>query len=186
MIESTITIAYGRVAKGFHWVVALLLVAQWVIAWFMPHVGRGTVPTGWVGAHVSVGILIIFAVAARILWRWSHSPVVVRGSRTVSQRLAGVMFVLMYALMVVVPVLGWANANSRGWVVGVTQMFAPGGDQVDLRLPALLDKGSSLGHQMGDVHGLLAWVLLGLAVLHVAVGVYHEIVLKDGTLERMR
>jgi len=39
---------------------------------------------------------------------------------------------------------------------------------------------------MGDVHGLLAWVLLGLAVLHVAVGVYHQIVLKDGALERMR
>jgi len=42
------------------------------------------------------------------------------------------------------------------------------------------------GHELGDIHGWLAWGMLALIGLHVAAGVYHHIVLKDDTLQRMR
>jgi cytochrome b561 len=176
---------YSTTTKTFHWLMALLLGSQWVVAWFMPHVGRHTVPDGLVGLHVSLGVLILVALVGRIGWRILHRPVSV-ATPTRADLIAGAMFALLYLLMAVVPVLGWANANARGWTVGVTQMFAPGGDQADFRLPAIMAKGSELGHQMGDIHGLLAWALLILVGLHVASGLYHHWVLKDGTLQRMR
>jgi cytochrome b561 len=38
---------------------------------------------------------------------------------------------------------------------------------------------------MGDVHGILAWVLFALICLHVAAALFHRFVLRDGVLHRM-
>ena len=54
-----------------------------------------------------------------------------------------------------------------------------------LPLPALMPKGSALGHQMGDIHQLAAWALLGVIGLHVLGALYHQFVARDRTLARM-
>jgi cytochrome b561 len=38
---------------------------------------------------------------------------------------------------------------------------------------------------LAEVHKWLAWGLLGLAGLHAAAGLYHQLVLRDGLLGRM-
>jgi cytochrome b561 len=38
---------------------------------------------------------------------------------------------------------------------------------------------------MGDIHGVLAWVLFALIALHIAGALFHRFVLKDQTLQRM-
>jgi cytochrome b561 len=178
--------SYGRVAKLLHWLVALLIAAQFVIGWTMPHVGRTTLPVGLVGAHVTVGVLIVLFVLFRIVWRIFNRPPEHSGVTANVRRLAAAGHGMLYLLMIVIPLLGWANANARGWVVGLTEMFSPSGELPDIRLPSIMEKGSALGHDLGDVHGDLAWVLLVVIGLHVAVGLYHHIVLKDGLLNRMR
>ena len=77
--------------------------------------------------------------------------------------------------MIVVPVLGWANAGSRDWAVGIGP----------LQLPRLAQAGSTLGHELGDIHGYLAIVLAVVVGLHVAAGLYHHVIRRDGTLQRM-
>lgn len=76
----------------------------------------------------------------------------------------------------VVPVLGWANASSRGWSVKLLGV---------LPYPDIAPVGSSVGHEMGDIHGYLAWVLFALIALHIAAALFHRLVLKDQTLQRM-
>jgi cytochrome b561 len=76
---------------------------------------------------------------------------------------------------IVVPVLGWAHAGSRDWVVGIGP----------LHLPRIMAAGSKLGHELGDIHGDLAMVLAVTIALHVAAGVYHQFIRKDDTLLRM-
>jgi len=171
--------AYGRVAKALHWLVACLLGVQYVIGWTMPDVERHTPPTGLIGVHVALGTLIVLAVAARILWRLFNRPAAsdaLPATPLWSRRLASLVHGALYVLMVIVPLLGWAHANAHGWVVGIT-------DQ--LSLPALLGEGSALGYELGDLHGALAMMLFCLIGLHVAAGVYHHIVLRDGTLRKM-
>ncbi|MED5681924.1 cytochrome b/b6 domain-containing protein, partial [Enterobacter hormaechei] len=75
-----------------------------------------------------------------------------------------------------VPLLGWANASSRGWAVRLLGA---------LSYPTLTPVGSSLGHAMGDIHGVLAWVLFALIVMHVAAALFHRFVLRDQVLQRM-
>ena len=167
---------YSPVAKLLHWSLAILIIAQLVIGWTMPDVHKGTLPTGEIGWHVTVGVVIVLLVALRVVWRVVRPP-----GRTVEERgwlsrTAQVTHGLLYLLMIVVPVLGWANANSRDWAVGLASW---------LELPRIMAAGSQLGHDLGDVHGNLAVVLACLVGLHVAGGIYHHVVRRDDTLRRM-
>ncbi len=51
--------SYKSVAKSLHWLMLALLVVQFAIAWSMPELGRGSVPTGFIGWHLSVGVAIL-------------------------------------------------------------------------------------------------------------------------------
>lgn len=171
------TRTYNAFAKILHWGIALLIAAQFVIAILMPDVHRDTKPVGEIAWHLSVGVLILLLVVVRIVWRIARPPVSTGVETALQARIAHATHGLLYLGMLVIPVLGWANANSRDWIVGVCSGFT---------LPKIMATGSSVGHELGDVHATLAWVLLALIGLHVAGGLYHQIVLKDDTLKRMR
>ena len=51
-------------------------------------------------------------------------------------------------------------------------------------LPSLVAGGSPLGQKLGDLHGTLIWVLLGLIGVHVAAALLH-LVLGDRVMQRM-
>ncbi|WP_310629937.1 cytochrome b/b6 domain-containing protein [Paraburkholderia sp.] len=170
---------YDLVARLLHWLVVLLVTAQFVIGWTMPDVHRDTQPVGEIAWHLGVGSALLAAMVCRLLWRATHRPPrddfsarLPAWMRAVSALTHGALYVLLFA----VPLLGWINASSRAWTVELAGL-AP--------LPALAAQGSSFGHAMGDVHGVLAWVLFGLIVLHVAGALYHRFVLGDRVLQRM-
>lgn len=83
---------------------------------------------------------------------------------------------VLYLLLIAQPLMGWANASSRGWSLTLFGVIP---------LPPLSAQGSTLGHELGDLHGALAWGLLGLIGLHVAAALYHHFVLRDGVIRRM-
>ena len=70
---------YGGVAKALHWVILLLLVARYAIAWTMPGIHRGTWPEGLINVHLSLGLVILALAALRLLWRVAH-PVPLPGT----------------------------------------------------------------------------------------------------------
>lgn len=172
-----VTRTYNAVAKLLHWSIALLIFSQFVIALLMPDVHKDTKAEGLIAWHVSVGVMILLLVVVRIVWRVVRPPVTVGTESAAEKRAAMVVHGLLYLAMLVIPVLGWANANWREWVVGVCSGFT---------LPSILSHDVPWGHDLGDIHATLAWVMLGLVALHVAAGLYHQVVLKDDTLKRMR
>jgi cytochrome b561 len=64
---------YDRVFKTFHWLIAALVSAQFVIAWTMPDLPRGAPPSGLVSLHLTVGVTILFFMLLRLLWRMTHA-----------------------------------------------------------------------------------------------------------------
>ena len=168
---------YDGIARSLHWLTVALIVAQFAIAWTMPDIHRGTKPLGLIAWHLSVGMAILAVVLIRAGWRLSHRapppPATLSPLLTTVSRLT---HFALYALLIVLPLLGWANASARGWSVGLFGV---------LPLPPLMSTGSALGHQMGDVHQLAAWALLGLIGLHVLGALYHQFVVRDRTVSRM-
>jgi cytochrome b561 len=72
--------------------------------------------------------------------------------------------------------LGWAAANSRGWDVKLFGLAT---------LPSVAPKGSKWGHECGDIHNILVYVLLGFIVVHVVGALYHHVVKHDPVVARM-
>lgn len=168
---------YGAVAKLLHWLIVALLVAQFLIGWTMPDIRRGTKPEGLISLHLSVGLLILFIVVIRILWRLSHPvPLLDDGQPYWQHRAAEATHGLLYLILFFLPLMGWANASSRGWTMHFFGLFT---------LPALVSSGSAFGHELGDIHILTSYVLLALIGLHVLATLYHQFWLRDRVLARM-
>src|ERR1051325_1739583 len=72
-LQSAASTGYAPVAKLLHWLVAVLMIAQFVIAYLMPHIGRNTQPNTIINLHFSLGVVILAVVIARLAWRWTHA-----------------------------------------------------------------------------------------------------------------
>jgi cytochrome b561 len=168
--------AYGRTAKALHWLVFVLVAAQFIVAIAMPDIGRGTKPDTLINLHMSLGFTIVAVIAVRWLWRVGHPVSLVTADVPLwEQTAARVTHVLLYVLLFANPFLGWANASARDWDI---VMFGKA-------LPHLVAAQSRVGRVAGDVHVYLAWSLLALIGLHVGAALYHHFVRHDGVLQRM-
>jgi cytochrome b561 len=82
----------------------------------------------------------------------------------------------LYALLLIQPILGLLQTNSRG-------------DRVDLfflgQLPALIGTDRPLAKQLLEVHVTVGLLLLGLIALHAGAALYHHFWRRDDTLEAM-
>ena len=169
---------YDGTAKFLHWAVLALLVAQFIIAWTMPHIGRNTKPDTLINLHLSFGVVVLAVAVARLGWRMTHrEPQPLAGIPPWQMRSARVIHWLLYVLLFVVPILGWISASWRGFPVVLFGL---------VELPKVMATRLPGWNWTGDVHGILAnYAMLALVGLHVAAALYHYIVRKDGVLQRM-
>ena len=169
---------YTRTAILLHWLILALLIAQYAIAWTMPHIGRNTPVTTLISLHFSIGVLILGVIVVRLIWRIIHGEPAHRAGVPAWQvRSARVIHWLLYLLLVVVPVLGWINASYRGMPVtffGLAQM------------PPLVGTHAAAWRWTGDIHTLVAeYAILPLVGLHVTAALYHYFIRRDDVLQRM-
>ena len=169
--------AYGAIAKSLHWLVFALVFVQFLIGWTMPSIRRGMTPGTLINLHLSFGVLIMAVVLIRLLWRLAH-PVAIAAESIApwEPTLARAAHRLLYGLLLVLPILGWAAASARNWTVRVFDLFT---------LPQLVPTDAKIGFIAGDIHVALSWLLLGLIGLHAAAALYHYFVRRDRVLQRM-
>lgn len=171
------TVGYNTTAKSLHWMIVLLLIVQFVVAWTMPHIGRNTPVTTLISVHLSMGILILAVAVVRMFWRATHGePKPEAGIPSWQNASARVVHWLLYLLLLALPILGWINASWRGMPMVM----------LGLTLPQLVGTRAPGWGWTGDVHSLLAyWGMLTLVALHVLAALYHYFVRCDRVLQRM-
>jgi cytochrome b561 len=167
---------YHPVAKFFHWLVVALLIAQYTIGSIMPHIGRDTRDEGWVHWHLLVGAVILLTIVLRFLWRIAFGVPEPGATVPWERMLARFTHRMLYLLVFVLAILGWAAANSRGWEVTLFGVIP---------LPMLCPQGSAWGHEAGDIHNILIYVLLGFIALHLAGVLKHQLIDGNNVLRRM-
>ena len=167
---------YGRTAVVLHWTVAVLLTATAGLGWYMMSIEREPGSSWYFDLHKSVGIVIAFLVAARVLWRVANRPEELPVSVPIWQaRLARVTQALLYVLIVLVPITGYLGASySKAGV----KWFG-------LATPAWALPDHDRAEQFFDVHSALVWVLVVMVGMHVAAALKHLLVDKDGVYQRM-
>jgi len=168
---------YSTTAKSLHWLIVALLLAQFVFAWTMPHIGRNTPVTTLISLHFTFGIIILVVAIVRLVWRGIQGePPPLDGLPPWQVQSARVIHWLLYGLLLVIPVLGWINASWRGMPI---ILFGA-------ELPKLIATRMPGWGWTGDVHSLLAYyVMLTVIGLHIASALYHYFIRRDRVLQRM-
>jgi cytochrome b561 len=140
------------------------------------HIRRGTPQEGLVDWHLSLGAALMIAVVVRLLWRLRHPTPLTTGTAPWERLISKLTHEVLYFVLLLLPVLGWAAAGYFGYTV---RLFGA------IPLPALADNTMEWADQAGDLHAALTWFLLGLVGLHVAGALWHYFVRRDRVLQRM-
>ena len=172
----TTTWRYGSVAIALHWVLAALIVGMLALGWFMMTIEKQPQGPWYFDLHRSVGLVVFALVLLRILWRFAHRPEALPSSVMRWQvTLSWFTQYLLYACMVVMPVTGFlGSAYSKAGV----RFFG-------LALPAWATPSDATAEWFFSVHSTTVWILVALVVLHVAGGLKHLVVDRDGVFQRM-
>ncbi len=169
--------AYNTTAKWLHWLIVLMVLAQFTIAILMPDVGPKTVPGVLLDRHFSLGIVILVVMAVRLVYRWRHPvPLDMADSPAWERWTARAVHLAFYFILLVGPFLGWASASAHKLPVKLFGVIA---------LPDIAAPRASWALTAGDIHTLMMWLLLALIVLHAAAALYHHFFWHDGVLRRM-
>jgi len=174
----TVPATYDPVARVAHWLTFILVAAEFTVGWCMPEIEWGTEPTGLIGIHLVLGSSLLIVVLFRLAWRLTHAAPPPPSSLPSWQRWsAGVTHFALYALLLVVPLSGWASASARQWPLRAFG-FVP--------LPAIVAPEAKIGFELGDLHGdILSWVLLSVIGLHILAALYHRFIKHDAVVKRM-
>jgi cytochrome b561 len=174
---------YSPAAKTLHWIIVALLIVQYAIGFLMPEVHRNTKPEGLISLHLSFGAVILLVAVLRLAWRVLSGVPEDPTGLPAWQRVAGrYVHYLLYALIIAIPMLGWANASYRGWKISIFGLIplphlVPARDAVP--------PGAFSWAWTGDTHTIVGYVLLGVAGLHLLAALYHRFVLRNRLLDRM-
>ena len=166
---------YGAVSIGLHWTIAVLILVQIGLGWYMNNVVPDHTPAQvrieWL--HISLGLTILLLVLAWIAVRLSHAaPPLAAGAPRWERVLAGCSHGLFYVLLLALPLTGWAMVSAGSHPItfwGVTWPHLPG-------LGALSDPPNrSLRHDLKQIHtSILVWSILANLALHVAGAIKHQ------------
>ena len=167
---------YGAVSMLLHWLLALLILGQIGLGWYMNKVLPDHTPAQESAEtlHISVGLTILVLVLVRIGNRLMHpAPPLPADLAPWERHLAHLGHVLFYVLMLALPLTGWALVSSGArpihfwglpWphLPGVSGVFG-GPTHRDMR------------EQLAGIHtDILVWITLANLALHVAGALKHQ------------
>ena len=168
---------YGSWAIGLHWLMLLLIAAVYACIEL-----RGIFPKGSDGYngmkqwHFMLGMLVFWLAIVRLALRpVMPRPRIQPPPPVWQERLASLVQILMYALMLGLPLAGWLMFSASGKPV---PFFG-------LDLPPLIDANKALAKQIKQVHETVANIGYGLIGLHAAAALFHHYWMHDNTLLRM-
>ena len=167
---------YGTTAKVFHWLVVALLIVQYPLGKFMPHIHRGMTPGEAMTFHISFGITIMALMVLRLFWRITHPVAPARSLPAWQQLISEAVHWLLYALVLATTMTGWIFASDRGWSVSLFSAVP---------LPMLPTEGSLIANAIGNWHGTMEWALLLVICAHVAAATAHTFIFRDQIMQRM-
>ena len=168
-------VRYDNFSMTLHWLIALLVVTQFLLAEFWGFAAR-PVHSSMIVAHMSFGILLTAVLLIRIAWRLTPGHRVrdaVEGWVEFASK--GVHY-LLYCLLVVQAALGFVLR----WSGNEAMSF------FGLLIPPPFAPFSKPAHELvGEAHNWIGWTIIILAGGHAAAALFHHFVLRDNVLWRM-
>jgi cytochrome b561 len=173
--QAPVPARFTVIARTLHWTMAVMVIAILFIGVFM--VTSITEFRFLVTIHEPLGIAIFVFVLARICWRLTHvPPPFPPGMSRVDRLAAKYSERLLYALLLVQPLIGWAMVSASG------QPIVHVGS---LHLPDIAPQNVTVFADLLRAHIVAAYLLYLVFAAHLAGVLLHTIVFRDRVLDRM-
>jgi cytochrome b561 len=166
---------YDGASVALHWLTVLLVLSLFTLGELWSYADR-PLRHQLVVLHMSLGILLGLAVAARIVWRLLPGHQVAPAMGGTTETLARIVHWLLYALLVIQALFGWYVRWSEGEAMSFFGLLIPS---------PLTPVSRAAHHQIQELHGWIGWAIVIVAVGHAAAALYHHFVLRDSVLVRM-
>ncbi|KAA8999033.1 cytochrome b561 [Affinibrenneria salicis] len=168
---------FSGIQIALHWAVFILLIITYATIELRGLAPRGTLARQIViGTHFSCGFAILLLMVARLFYKMKYATPPIEPPNPRWQRyLANLTHALIYALFLVLPVLGVA---SRYWRGNDWALFGIG-------MPVAAPANPELARTLIDLHETLAPLGYWLIGLHAAAALFHHYFMRDNTLLRM-
>ena len=180
-------VRYDNIAMIFHWVIALLVIANICLGLYMGDLPRGDPDKLLiVQTHQSIGLTVLVLSLLRLGWRLMHpAPRLPPGMHPVVAGFAHFTHAFFYFLIIVIPLSGWLMMSA--WPPSEGTNYFGLFDWPNLGFFAgQAPAQRHAAHEMFEtVHVWLAWSAIVLVPLHVAAALYHHFVRGDDVLRRM-
>ena len=167
---------YSSAAITLHWLIALLLAFQIALGWALEG-NNGPELFARYQLHKSVGISILLLSLARLAVRLFAARPPVSDGPAWTRTLAGIVHWLFYLVMILGPITGWL-------LVSTARVQVPTLLYGIIPLPHL-PVGRGWHEPAETIHGAMAWLAIGLFLLHVAGALRHQWLLGKPELQRM-
>ena len=168
---------YGAVAQAFHWLIAALVVTQFVLANLAEDLPIGVHKLALLARHKSFGMTVLMLAILRLLWRLKHQPPELpAGMKPVERKLARSTHIAFYVLLFAMPLSGWLMSSAKNYSVSWFGLFT---------WPNLIGKNEAAFEVLRSTHHILSDVLFVIAVLHILAALKHHFWNKDDVLLRM-
>jgi cytochrome b561 len=161
---------------ALHWIIALAIVIQLCLGWYMNEVMPDHTPAQAQveGIHISFGLTILLLVLVRIGWRLTHAapplpPELPAWERMLSQA----VHLLFYILLLALPLTGWALVSLGTKPIAFWGLAWPHMPGIGALLGSPAPK--AVRHQLSHIHVyILIWIVLVNLALHVAGALKHQ------------
>lgn len=162
-------------ARLLHWSMAALILAMLFVGVAM--VASISLRPTLLALHRPIGIALLVLAIVRLAHRLRRrTPELPRDLPRWQRAAAHASHVALYALMLAMPLIGWAMVSAAGNPVVVWG---------DLHLPAIAPHDPAVYSVLRTAHAWLARALFAVILLHLAAALYHAWVRRDGVFEGM-
>lgn len=168
---------YGLVTIFFHWLIAIIILAQLTLGLYMTGLPRGLLKLKLYGWHKEIGVLILALAICRLSWRLINiKPAFSFYIPAWQQFAADFVHRAFYFFLLALPLTGWLMSSAAGLSVSFFGLFL---------LPDLIAPNKELFTVFNKLHEWLAWGLIIFVVLHVLAVIQHLVVYRENILRRM-
>ena len=162
--------AWSPAQRRLHWAVAGLVVAAFAIGIVMVALPLTQLLAKILAyqAHKTIGLLVPPLVLWRLVLRARRGrPPEEAGIPAWQRRAAGIGHAVLYALLLVVPLLGYLSASTAPGQIETTLFLL-------IPVPHLLDPDEATFNTLRSTHQILAWSLVILAAGHAMAALHHH------------
>lgn len=195
---------WTRTARWLHWGMALAILVEvpvgFAMAWTYLDGARGG-PLAWLHlrasqVHHTLGLLLLATTCVRLFWRSRHrAPDLPRNTGASARTVARAVQGLLYLLLLLLPLSGWAALSALGAGAGypAPQLwffthdgFGPGGMVPHIVAPRPWNAPGIIGYGLfAKSHVYMVWAGGALLLLHIGGALKHHFIDRDGVLLRM-